>query len=525
MAIPSGDIEVSFVFDLSDANNPVIVATDNTDYATLGYSSGVDGRFTPAVGPAGVFYNNPHGSGSSDINPFVSRVKNLPCPVDSDGNPLVGNYAITYSIQTTADGPSVFFTRTFEFDVDWAAHTLEVSQSVNCNTSSLISVAQKDWGPDSTVEAFEHTVDSPEVDGVPVRAPLVNTLAQNVITPIYRSATSPYVTTATATVLFEYTGYSVREVLEGTASVKVICKSLCCFTGAIKELYSRYTAACSNNPPQIAPLGNQLLKVGSLLDQWNLALQCGDTCELNVIETKLKEILGDCNCGCSDCEETDGWITAVANSSNTNGGVNITVSAPLILTGSALSLDPTFVAQVNANTTAITALQSAVAAIVQSKYILLPDPNAPVGTGANTTLTTLKSLTVPANSVSANGDKLRVTAIFTFANNTNSKRVLVNIGGTTYKNTLFTGANADGNIFASRGITWVWEFTRLASGTLLTFTEKYNVPYPMEIGEQTGVGTALDFTQAITLEARGQNGTATANNIVCQSLTAEIFKA
>jgi hypothetical protein len=136
------------------------------------------------------------------------------------------------------------------------------------------------------------------------------------------------------------------------------------------------------------------------------------------------------------------------------------------------------------------------------------------GTGADTTKDTLQTYTLPANALDAVGRGIRIKAWGTFAANANTKTVTLEFGA---GNTVATSTG-----LTSSGSNWVmWtEVYKTASNVQTSFgTSIFQNSTPA-----TTVATSTQTdTSAIVLNVTGQNGTASANDIVCKGMVVEFM--
>lgn len=129
-----------------------------------------------------------------------------------------------------------------------------------------------------------------------------------------------------------------------------------------------------------------------------------------------------------------------------------------------------------------------------------------VGTPANTTETDLQTFSVPANSMATNGDSIYFEMSFTTAANANTKRLKIKYGATTmYDSTALALNNSvitvRGRIIRTGAATQNYYIEVHSSSALLVAT--------------SAQGTAAEtLSGAVTLKATGQNGTATASDLV-----------
>jgi hypothetical protein len=140
-----------------------------------------------------------------------------------------------------------------------------------------------------------------------------------------------------------------------------------------------------------------------------------------------------------------------------------------------------------------------------------------VGTDAAVTEKDLWTYSLPANTLSANGKTVRVSAFGTVANNANNKTIKLYFNGTSITTTTTVAATAGWRIEA--------DIVRTASGaqiscaTVWTFNTAGNVPARnIQVTSHTATDTA-----AIAIKVTGQNGTANANDIVFRVASVEVL--
>jgi hypothetical protein len=130
------------------------------------------------------------------------------------------------------------------------------------------------------------------------------------------------------------------------------------------------------------------------------------------------------------------------------------------------------------------------------------------GTPANTTEATLQTFTLPANTLDAVGRGLRIRAWGSFGANANSKTIRLYFGAKIY----------DSTALSQNGTGWILEAevyktsinTQTTWGTILAGFSNPGA----EIGAQNQTDTG-----PIVIKVTGQNGTANANDIVCNGMS------
>lgn len=136
------------------------------------------------------------------------------------------------------------------------------------------------------------------------------------------------------------------------------------------------------------------------------------------------------------------------------------------------------------------------------------------GTPASVAETVLKTYTIPADMLNADGKAIKFRFFGFFAANANSKTLRVRLGPVTLTGTVIVAPAAA----AYNGLEWeivgtifrgATDAQRCASRTFIDGAPSANT---VQIGR---VAAANDDAAAMLLEMTGQNGTATANDIVC----------
>jgi hypothetical protein len=131
----------------------------------------------------------------------------------------------------------------------------------------------------------------------------------------------------------------------------------------------------------------------------------------------------------------------------------------------------------------------------------------------------LKTYTLPANTLSEDGDVLRIKTAIYYENNANNKEVNVKFGGT---NLAASGVSTS----ADRLVIYDFEITRLTSGTqrvVMTPTHSAITPgYEYSSGPASALvfDTAIDLTAPVIIKVEGQSDT-NIGDVVCKQLLVE----
>lgn len=137
-----------------------------------------------------------------------------------------------------------------------------------------------------------------------------------------------------------------------------------------------------------------------------------------------------------------------------------------------------------------------------------------IGTDADTLEKTLMSYDLKANSFNQNGRGVRINAWGTFANNVNIKSVRLYFGATVLVINDITTTPMGGD----------WHFTAMVLHNAANSQEAIGFAH-VQFVSQSIDRTAPTENQAadITIKVTGQNGTAAANEIVCEALLVEFI--
>ena len=134
------------------------------------------------------------------------------------------------------------------------------------------------------------------------------------------------------------------------------------------------------------------------------------------------------------------------------------------------------------------------------------------GTPASTAETTLWTYSLPANTLSANAKGVRVTVFGSFAANTNTKTLRLKFGATTVFSESGAGA-FNGNGFVASGVV-----VRTGASAQVGIG---NMMFGGGAATDAPVTPAEDTTAAIAIAFTGENGIASANDIVFRGAIVE----
>lgn len=147
-----------------------------------------------------------------------------------------------------------------------------------------------------------------------------------------------------------------------------------------------------------------------------------------------------------------------------------------------------------------------------------------VATGANTNETVLKSVTLPANTLNADGQYLHVRAWGRFANTANGKTVRLRLGNVTLLGTVM--GDVSGALQAQE---WAIDavICRDASGSQVSAFDFYSSTAAggTQNQEHDAASGSEDDSSVLVLELTGQNAAAAANDIVATGFLVSLVEA
>lgn len=285
-----------------------ITGNDTTDYAGQGIP--LDGTYTiggylmiQLSGPSGVttVYNN-LGGVTADVDPNVSlgTVNNIDLPLSTDGRALPGTYVFTYNVKVLSGLTVVAdVTQNFTFTYDLDAVTASLSSIVNCQSSTVTSYDNTNYGTYATTITRAHTLYPPPSSGLPNQtvSSSVNIYPNNIVTTTWTQGISTDVT---------YTlpdGLIVQRNIVGTREFQVVCDTglstvMCC----LDKLKTRFDSLLTKNPTQAALFFEETFEptCQAMLFYYS-AVQSGDA---NLADKYYAQVLStsgcDSSCGCDD---------------------------------------------------------------------------------------------------------------------------------------------------------------------------------------------------------------------------------
>jgi|SRR3990167_2099369 len=274
---------------------------DTTDYVGQSIDSADVRIVFNITDPLGnTLYNNPDFN-NPDISPSVSVNNNLiNLLLDSDGNVVQGQYVIvaTYKVLASSLLPEHTVQLTTSPTLNYTAPTINIQLTANCVTPLLKSNDLTEYRVTGVLPTISrvHTVFYPAV------LQLSDIVGTGQIVQTSTFYTQEHSSKVVSTLTYNFTSYFVADVIEGTASLDVVCDAqLCDIYCCIAAEFGRYLSKKSTNPSKANEHLNNWMKMMSAAGQIGIALECGKDSDVNNL-TDFILTLGNCQtgCGCQD---------------------------------------------------------------------------------------------------------------------------------------------------------------------------------------------------------------------------------
>jgi hypothetical protein len=301
------NINLGAILDL--INNKVIV-NDNTDYVDLGLNEADISISLELHTPIGLLYIN------SDFNdPSIApdlfgatRTFEYPnLPLLSNGCFIQGHYSVRANLLYIPTNE--IFTYNFQQIIDYSKKDIKISQEIDCFCANFSSIDETNYTA-SEENTYTQTINYPsetnEAD---------NVYGGKIFTE-NRLANGVYVTEVETERYWIYgANFKVLDINKGKATIQVDCSGMCEIKCSFNKLWDKYSSACGKNKEKADELLGLLSKATSLLSLINLNRKCGEIRKSDSLINQLKDLLGNCDCGCGGCNEDDDvWVTGICGS-------------------------------------------------------------------------------------------------------------------------------------------------------------------------------------------------------------------
>jgi hypothetical protein len=300
------------------ANNPNnVIITDSTDYTALGLDSTKVKINTKIYLPTGTlyvpaYYNTP--AVTNDFSPAVpfnyrTKLGSAAIPdflLDSHGCFINGLYKVDikwYYVDTAET-----FDYSFSETINFKKPEIVIDQKADCFCAKFRSTDKSDY-TGTTEISYEHIINYPaETNEADIETTLKDYLDE-------RLANGTYVSEVTTERLITISPvFSIQATLYGKVSTIVDCDTICEIKCGINNLNAAYDAQCGKDSRTAKELKSKLDDVLRYYSIIYINNACGVKVDVSLYIQKIKAILGDCDCGCKDCND-DIWVTGVCGSS------------------------------------------------------------------------------------------------------------------------------------------------------------------------------------------------------------------
>lgn len=299
----------------NDPNNVII--TDNTNYVALGLDSTkvkINTRIYIASGTLYVpaYYNTP--AVTNDFSPavpfnYATKLGGSAIPdflLDSKGCFIDGVYKfdIKWYYIDTEETFDYSFTQTINFDKP----KVNIQQLAGCFCATFQSTDKTNYNGTTEI-SYLHTINYPaETNEADIETTLKDYTDQRLANGTYVSEVS------TERVIAISSNFTVQCLIYGRESIIVDCDSICDIKCGINNLNAAYEAECGKNSKEATKLKTMLDNVLRYYSIIYINNACGSKIDTDSYIVKIKAILGDCDCGCTDCGD-DIWVSGVCGSS------------------------------------------------------------------------------------------------------------------------------------------------------------------------------------------------------------------
>jgi hypothetical protein len=298
------NINLGLVLDLI---NDKIIVNDITDYTALGLSVGDINITLQIETPLGILYVNSNyetPNTAPDLFGTTRTFEYAPLPLLSNGCFIAGEYKLTAKLLHIPTDE--VFDYNFSQNIDYKAKDLKIEHQIDCFCGNFSSIDNTNYSG-SEEETYTQTINYPSETN---EADLVyggKIFTEN------RLANGVYVTEVETTRYWNYgANFKVYDTTKGKATIQVDCSGMCEIKCSFNKLWEKYTEACGKNKVKADELLVILNKATSLLAMINLNRQCGQVIKSDSLLSQLKDVLGNCDCGCGGCDDDDDvWVTGI----------------------------------------------------------------------------------------------------------------------------------------------------------------------------------------------------------------------
>ena len=298
------NINLGVVLDL--INNKVVI-NDNTDYSILGLDENDVAIALEFITPVDVLYINSNYNTpetAPDLFGTTRTFEYTPLPLLDNGCFIQGNYVLNAKLQYLPTDE--VFTYTFQQNIDYSKKKLQIEHEIDCFCAGFSSIDRTNYN-NSTEESYTQTINYPSETNES------DMVYGGKIFNDDKLANGVYVTEVETIRYWSYgTNFQVYDESKGKATIQVDCSGMCEIKCSFNKLWDKYKDICGKNKEKSDELLVLLNKATALLTMINLNRKCGEVTKSDSLINQLKELLGNCDCGCGGCDDDeDIWVSGI----------------------------------------------------------------------------------------------------------------------------------------------------------------------------------------------------------------------
>lgn len=297
------NINLGVVLDL--INNKVVI-NDNTDYSILGLDENDVAIALEFITPVDVLYINSNYNTpetAPDLFGTTRTFEYTPLPLLDNGCFIQGNYVLNAKLQYLPTDE--VFTYTFQQNIDYSKKKLQIEHEIDCFCAGFSSIDRTNYN-NSTEESYTQTIN------YPTETNEADIVYGGKIFNDDKLANGVYVTEVETIRYWSYgTNFQVYDESKGKATIQVDCSGMCEIKCSFNKLWDKYKDICGKNKEKSDELLVLLNKATALLTMINLNRKCGEVTKSDSLINQLKELLGNCDCGCGGCDDEDIWVSGI----------------------------------------------------------------------------------------------------------------------------------------------------------------------------------------------------------------------
>lgn len=335
MALASIDFKITF-----DVVNHRFKITDTSTYAGQGVAlSSVAGSIS-ATDPMGNAY-------AQTITPNSSLDSGNISPVlDTNGDFVLGNYTVQYTVVQASTGTTIVLSKTFNFT--YISPEVSISMTFDSTLPLLRSLDDTSYTVDGVTPSITrtHTLKYPNALVPAIADLVVATALLETSANLYTMPTSGLQHTALISSVLSYTvasDYIITDTVTGESIINVFADdNLCAVYCCIKGLWTKYDNALCNNKTKAQEYLDQLLKVTIAAGLMRQAALCGKAEDITTYYQKILTIAECDGCECGSDEPI--LVTGIGYSAGSGGNTYVVVNTDtaISITSATVSTTTTF---------------------------------------------------------------------------------------------------------------------------------------------------------------------------------------